>query len=85
MRRVNSLALLLAISAPAAMAYDGPHAQFNFLPPAGSFASDPQAGDLHPGRRRLPGGLSRRPFARFLRASGGPGPPARSRAVQEPA
>ena len=49
MRRVNSLALLLAISSPAAMAYDGPHAQFNFLPPAGSFKADPQAGDLHPG------------------------------------
>jgi len=49
MRRVNSLALLLAISSPAAMAYDGPHAQYNFLPAAGSFASDPQAGDLHPG------------------------------------
>ncbi len=48
MRRVNSLALLLAISSPAAMAYDGPHAQYNFLPPAGSFKADPQAGYLHP-------------------------------------
>ncbi|MEQ1743426.1 MAG: hypothetical protein ABL869_13125 [Candidatus Nitrotoga sp.] len=56
MRRVNSLALLLAISSPAAMAYDGPHAQYNFLPAAGSFASDPQAGDLHPGSQlNIPG------------------------------
>ncbi|MEO6421966.1 MAG: hypothetical protein ABIR84_04595, partial [Candidatus Nitrotoga sp.] len=39
------------ISSPAAMAYDGPHAQYNFLPPAGSFAPDPQAGSLHPERQ----------------------------------
>ncbi len=51
MRRVNSLALLLAISSPAAMAYDGPHSEYNFLPPQGSFAPDPQAGNLHPERQ----------------------------------
>jgi len=47
MRRVNSLALLLAISSPVAMAYDGPKAEYNFLP-KGSFAVDPEAGNLHP-------------------------------------
>lgn len=48
MRRVNSLALLLAISSPVAMAYDGPKAEYNFLPESGKFAADPQAGNLHP-------------------------------------
>ena len=50
MRRVNSLALLLAISSPVAMAYDGPHAQYNFLPASGGFASDPAAGRINTDR-----------------------------------
>ncbi|CAH1196915.1 conserved exported hypothetical protein [Candidatus Nitrotoga sp. BS] len=56
MRRVNSLALLLAISSPVAMAYDGPKAEYNYLPEAGIFKADPEAGNLHPGSNlNIPG------------------------------